>query len=597
MPQQLFVPITQDQIPPYSQAGVSQQPSVQVLSNGMVSYVADYLRDQSSAKLMVNLLQSRKQGVWTSRDNGIARYDSHVYNAGATLSGFGSYFDVNNVQNLVFQAAANLYAYNFSTKNATAILTGGHSGIPTFRQFQPNQAGATTVTIGTYQSATQAGGQPIKIIQAGTASTFGLNGGTVSAHVWGATAAPLAVKTYSQPAFCEAFLNRMAYGGFQDTTLPANYYDVLITNAGLFDTVSQNSTLEDTDGVVVQVPAICGRITSLKSVQLSNQNNAQALMIGCQNGVCLVQGTGALSFGVVVLTLQFGIPSNQALMQVSNDVIFLATDGIRAFSSLVINANLITSALSYGIQDVIQTLDQANLQYAFVCGNRNTKDIQFWLPQLGPNNASSNGVCNLAIVMNYGNSSSGVASIPGLNFNLSLREGMTQASAIEFQDPNNNYQWTMFGGGYNGVLYTHYTGNLNDKMALPWVVTFPLASATNNPATGFSVRKISIITEGPGAENYYAACGFLEMMANGTLLRQQNSQGAFNLQTPTVSTTILGTWVLGQSAFPSNFTQLAEFEPTGEGRFMELQLTGYNSSNVIDLIGAHYILSSGGTRR
>jgi hypothetical protein len=200
--------------------------------------------------------------------------------------------------------------------------------------------------------------------------------------------------------------------------------------------------------------------------------------------------------------------------------------------------------------------------------------------------------------MNYGSSSFGVTAIPQLNFTPSILQGLTPAAAIEFQDPNNNYQWTMFSGGYDGTLNVHYSPNINTNkgVALPYFITFPLVSATANNAAGFSVRKVSIVTEG-GSQNFYATMGFLEMQADGTILKIADPAGPRNLATAVSLTTTLGTWIMGQGAFPANFTQLLEYEPVGEGRFAELQLSGYSSNNVIDLIGAHYLLSAGSLRR
>jgi hypothetical protein len=580
----------------YAQQAVSSPTASQILTNGMASYPADFLRDQSTAKLLMNMLQSRRQGVWTNRDNGISKYVATQFNSGAKFYDFGLFLDSSGNQQLVFQCGNELIYYNLATATTT-VLAGSYpitsndtfyAPAPCIREFQPFQAGATSVSVVTHPGVQNAA----TISQAAAYATFFGSGG--SAGNWLITASPLQVKDYSYPAFCEPFLNRMVYTGFP---IGANSQDVLITNAGTYNTLTQNSTPLDTDGVVVQVPAICGRITGVKAVQLNNSSNAQALIIGCQRGVCLVQGTGALSFGLTVLTLQYGIPSNRAYMQVQNDMIFLSNDGIRSFSSLVINANLLTSSLSYGLQDYVQNWDQAYLNRAFVVGNRNTKDIQFWMPQLGPNGVSSSGVCNLCFVMNYGSSSFGVQSVPQLNFTPSLRgQGLTMPCAIEVQDPNNNNTWTMLSGGYTGYLYKNYSGNLNDTTALPALITFPLATATGNPATGTSLRKISIITEG-GAQNFYANATALEMMASGTIIKQQSGQAAFDLSTAGQLTTTLGSWVLGQSAFPANYTQLLEYEPTLEGRFIELQLACSSANNFLDLIGAHFIFQAGGTRR
>jgi hypothetical protein len=861
MPRQSAVPLTQSQISPLMQEGKDIQWGQQLLTDGMASYPADYLRAQTVAKLLSNLMQSRRQGVWTSRDNGITKYLSTQFNSGAVMNSFGQFIDTQGIQQLILQVGSHLTWLNLATTIATNLSTSlptDHSNnsdplYPLFcciREFQTIVAGTTLYSVMTHPQNLAAS----TINASGTLATFQLNpANTAVAGTWGYIGAPM-VGTgigipYGFPALCEPFLNSMAYAGFPIsfqtnppslgtvslTAQPLSVYDILITNYGLYNTVTQSSTLLATDGVRLQVPAICGRPTALKTIQLNNQSNSQALLVGCEKAVCLIQGTGANDFGLIILTTEFGIPSNRALLQIQNDIVFLANDGIRTFSSLVINANLLTSAISYCLQDYVQQWDQTWLNQAFAVRHRVTKDIQFWMPELNEDGSStgqfsvsnqgavfngtnaylkhadnasletgnisftwagwlnlasvsgspmmatkwdgsktgdyalyysninnameflvmdgvhvSNGVLasnfgpfstntwyfvvawfdagtglcnisvnngavnsfnpgytpasstqefdmgattgsspadfldgvlqcigfwkrtlttaeitqlynsgtpllyaqlpaamqsesattfisywnlnetsgtrndsrstgnnltdansnvgtstgvtayvpalvNLAFVFNYGDSSPNVQAIPQLKFAPSIRQQLTQAAAIEVQDPHNNFAWTMLGGGYNGYLYTHYSGNLNDGMSLPWTATFPLFN-TGNDMVGMTSNKINIICEGIG-QNIYANAIFLEMMANGTIVPQNAQQGPFNLISGANLETILGQWILGQSAFPGTFVQLLEYTPTGEARFFELQLQGYSGNNVIDLIGADFDCSTGSTRR
>jgi hypothetical protein len=860
MPRQASIPLTQSQISPLQSEGKDIQWGQQLLTDGMASYPADYLRAQTVAKLLSNLMQSRRQGVWTSRDNGITKYISTLFNSGATINSFGQFIDTQGVQQLILQAGTNLTWLNLATTVATNLTTSlpiNHANnsdplYPLFtciREFQTITAGTTLYSVMTHPQNLSAS----TINASGTLATFQLNPlNTAVTGTWGYIGAPMVGSgngiPYGYPALCEPFLNSMAYAGFPIsfqtnppslssvslTAQPLSVYDILITNYGYYGTVTQSSTLLATDGARLQVPAICGRPTALKTIQLNNQSNAQALLVGCEKGVCLIQGTGANNFGLIILTTEFGIPSNRAILQIQNDVVFLANDGIRTFSSLVINANLLTSSIAYGLQDYVQQWDQTCLNQAFAVRHRTTKDIQFWMPQLNQNGSSTGqfavanqgatfngtnaylkhadnaslktgnisftwagwinmtsvsgaeamaakwdgnrtgdyalyyssannameflvmdgvhvangvlatnfgalsantwyfitawfdsgtGLCNisvnngpvnstnpgytpaastqecdigatttgsanffngimrclgfwkrvltsaeitqlynsgipllytqlpaamqaesattfisywnfnetsgtrndsrstgnnltdansnvgtttgvtayvpaivnLAFVFNYGDSSPNVQAVPQLKFAPSIRQGLTQAAAIEVQDPNNNFAWTMLGGGYNGYLYTHYSGNLNDGMALPWTATFPLFN-TGNDMVGMTSNKINIICEGQG-QNIYANAIFLEMMANGTIIPQSAQQGPFNLISGANLETILGQWILGQSAFPGTFVQLLEYTPTGEGRFVQLQLQGFSGNNVIDLIGVDFDVSTGSTRR
>jgi len=205
------------------------------------------------------------------------------------------------------------------------------------------------------------------------------------------------------------------------------------------------------------------------------------------------------------------------------------------------------------------------------------------------------------MVFNYGDASFGVNSIPNLNFAPSIRTNLTIPCGIEMPDPQNNNAYIMLSGGYNGVLYKHYTGNLDDDAShsgkpLPFNATFPIVSATSNVAQGATVRKITIICEG-GVQNFQVSTTFLTMYANGTVLPTIDPATPTTLGTTGPTQTILSQWTLGQSAFPGSFIQLLEHEPSGEGRFQNLTITGSNANQFIDLLGAQYLLSAGGLRQ
>jgi len=588
-------PLVPAELSPTDKLAVGLYPVLQTLQNGMISYQSDYFRTDQTAKLLVNVLQSRRQNIWTNRDCGMVRRNSSALDASDNIVELGSYVDSSGVFHMLAQTNTGVYNFNTSTNTGTALTGVSASTVPfCIRQFQPSLAGVTPVCVLTSPQT-----QPQALLSPYTALAFsGLNGNSTTTE-WGATASPLAAKTYSNPALCCPFLNRMVYAGFTTVTgnasQAANQFDIVISNAGLYNTCTQNSTVLDTDGAIFQVPAICGTPTALFAAQLNNQNNTQALIIGCTNGVCVITGTGTLEFGLFIQTLEFGIPSNRAIIQVLNDVIFLANDGIRTFASLALNSNLIPSALSYGIQDNVQTWDQAYLQNAFVVRNRNTRDIQFWVPVTSSSGASSGGVCSLGIVFNYGSSVSGATIDTQLTFQISYRQGISIPCGLEFRDANNNNQFTMFSGGYNGIVYQHYQGNLSDSVngtPLPVNITFALLD-TSTPQTRASMQKIFILCEG-AQQNFFAGISAIERMNDGTFRKQQMQQTLTNIVSGGSQETILSQWVLSLSAFPGTYVQPCEFIPTIEGHAFELQLTTNASNNYIDCIGAHYLMKVGG---
>ena len=586
---QLISPIQQT---PLSQQGKSLQLTQLILSDGLATYPADILRKQTQAKILSNLLQSRRRGIWTNRDCGWVRGRSSTFNSGAAILDFGIFYTPTGTAVMLFQAGSKLYSYDLTTHTETQLLTGlNATAVPCMRPFMATAASSTPITIYTSSKSTQAA----KITAANAAAVFNLNGGTASN--WGSTAAPLAVKTYASPAFCEPYGNRMVYGGFDATTNTSTGMDVLITNFGTYDTVSQSGTLLATDGGVFTVPPILGPITGIRSKKLSNQTNDEVVIIGCQRGVAVITGTDATDYSLKIATREFGIVSNRTWVDLMNDLLFVADDGVRTFSNLAINSNLLTSSLTFELQDLINSFDKQHLANIWAIHHRDTKDVQFWFPLAAD---GSSGQCQHALVMNY------AANISGPQTTItpcwSTRDGTAVASGTEFPDQNtgntlNPLVKTFYGGGYDGLLQKHYNGNLFDTTPVPFQAVFALAS-NGNPALGQSVRKVVFLTSG-GSQKFIANAYFYETQGDqyGSTIRRGAPQSNTLLQAPSGSGTALGTWVLGVSAFPSDYTRLVDFEPSGEGRFLELQVLGNSSDHYVDLLGAEIILSGGGTRR
>lgn len=577
---------------PLSQQAHSLQPFMLSLDGGLATYPADIFRPPNQARVLNNVLQSRQRGVYTNRDAGWIRQRPAAI--GTNILEFGKFIDARGKQTLLLQSDDTLYSYDLATSLETAILSGFAVKTPCFRNFGVITAGASPNVVMTNGDSPMA----INITSVTAAAPFGLNG-NVNPLFFGQTAGPLPVKTYSKPTICEVFSNRMVYAGFDGVNHPDTANDVLICNFGSFNTVTQSGPITATDGGIISVPPVLGSIRCLKSLRLTNQQIQEVLVIGCTDGVAVVTGHDATSFNMVVLTDEFGIPSNRAILQIMNDLLFLADDGIRQFSSLLVNASLLTATLTYDLQDVINAMDQDTLQNAFVVHHRSTKDIQFWFPTAG--NPQGLGVCSNALVCNYSASNVTAGSNGQAAYNFvpvwSTRDSTNVQCGIDIKDPTESGARVFLGGGYDGVLQKHYRGNLFDGEPVPFDIIFALAS-TGDPATGSSIRKMIFQCPGDG-EKFLAQSAFYETQGDhaGTTKKQLAEQDPFLINTTEQSETILGQWVMGNSAFPSNHTHLIDYEPTGEGRYVELEAFGNDASHFIDIAGVEVILSGGGTRR
>jgi hypothetical protein len=558
---------------PLSQYGKSLQAGLITAAAGVATNPADFFRSQNQAKVLNNLQQTKKRGIWTNRNVGWKRHRATAFNAGAAFLDFAVFVDSAAVETLIFQVGDKLMSYDIATFTETNILTGlSATALPCMRNFQASAAAATPLLIyvnGDKQSPLQITAMP------STSSNLFLNGGAGPA--FGAAFG----KTYDKPTFCEQFYNRMVYAGF---TGASTSRDILVTNSGTPATASVvGPTLVATDGGVFQIDPKLGVIRGVKAIRINNLDNDEITIIGCVNGVALITGTSALDFRMVTLTKEYGILSNRAWIQLQNDLYFLSTNGIRRFSSLVDNATLLNASLTLDQQDLINRINPIGVPKTHATHNLLTQEVQFWFPIDQELVTFANQQSAHALIMNY---NSGQGDPNTINPIWSTKDGTGVACSIRFGS-------TFFGGGYDGFLQVHYTGQLYDTSAVSWEYVSPLLSA-GNPLQGQSLRKIGVITEG-GDQKWIANSFVYEFMDNGTMRRSQVLSN-FPMGADQVSGTVLGSWVLGDGSFPSEHVKVLNLEPEGNGRYIEVQFKGVQSDHIIDFIALEPVYSVGGTR-
>ncbi len=396
---------------------------------------------------------------------------------------------------------------------------------------------------------------------------------------FGSTVAPLQLKTYNNPRFCSKFYNRMVYAGFTGSDTA---FDIVVTNGGTFANCTLSSTLTATDGGVIQSDVSLGPITGLYNLRTSNTSNNETLIVACQNGVAIIDGTDATNFAYIVLTREYGILSNRSWVQLQNDVCFPTTNGIRRYSDLIVNATLVGASLTLGLADIYNQVNIVGADKIHACHNLPTQEVQFWIP-FGQKTLTHTQVqCLNALIMNYSPTDDNTSLSPIW----STRDGTAVAASIYFNTK-------FFGGGYDGLLQQHYSGNLYDNAAIQWTYRSPLLG-NGNIALGQSTRTIEVITEG-GSQHIRASWFLYDHMDNESMRRRQ-TVNQFPLQALQVVGTALDSWIIGQGAFPSNHIKLLKFEPEETGKFSELVLQGIDASDTIDYIGFELINSVGGTR-
>jgi streptogramin lyase len=409
----------------------------------------------------------------------------------------------------------------------------------------------------------------------------------------------LTKKTYSKPRFCVYFNNRMAYFGFDQTTNAA--LDVLISNQGTAASFTTSAPIQATDAVTFTIPGL-GLPTGLTAFRLTNTNNQEVLILGFQRGIAVVMGNSvssdATTYAADILTYEYGLMSNRTFNQVQNDMYFLSTNGVRNFSNLTINANLLNAALTYQMQDVITSIvtvptSDSNIlvnSQAFAVHHRETLEIQYWFPAYSDVGHSITQYINgHAIILNYNVLQPVAQTITPI---FSTKSGTNVACGIEFQG-------VMYGGGYDGLLQQHYTGNTYNGAAIMGTIETALINS-GNIQMNMDLRQGLVVTEGEN-QLFQIATYFYEKQQDGTLLRTLSPEGVQVIGASVQGDTILGDvqyidWTLGYSAFPANHIKQVYFEATGEGPYCEFLITTNGVTQSLDFAGIVYTVQVGGLR-
>jgi streptogramin lyase len=388
-------------------------------------------------------------------------------------------------------------------------------------------------------------------------------------------------KTYSKPKYSCYFNNRQVYFGFDVMGLSA--YDLLISAQGNAESFVNSTPIEATDACSFTfADSGLGLPTGCTAFRLANTNNQEILLLGFQNGFVVIAGNGtssdATTYQATILTKEYGLMSNRTFTQIMNDMYFLSTNGVRNYSNLSINSNLLNANLTYQMQDVIQDITTAvisgsNTLYnsqAFSVHNRPTLEVQYWYPANEDGSAGANFINQHAIIMNY---NSLVPTPQAITPIFSTKGGTSISCGIEFQGQ-------FYGGGYDGHLQVHYSGNTYNGAAIPGTLDFALINA-GNFQQNLDVRRMTVITEG-AMQDFVATVYFYTKQADGTLVRAPSPEIAQELSVGVEGLTILGSWILGTDSFPANHINHLEFEVTGEGPYAEVLLTTNGVTQSLD---------------
>ena len=408
-------------------------------------------------------------------------------------------------------------------------------------------------------------------------------------------------KSYSKPKYSTYFNNRQAYFGFDPTGLAA--FDVLISAQGNAESFINSTPINATDACSFTIPGL-GLPTGCTAFRISNQTNVEVLLLGFENGFAVIAGNAvssdATTYQATILTNQYGLMSNRTFTQIQNDMYFLSTNGVRNYSNLTINANLLNANLTYQMQDVIQSITTANVagtntgydSQSFATSNPPTLEVQYWYPATSDGISGADFTNQHAIIMNYNALNPVPQQITPV---FSTKNGTSVACGIYFNN-------VFYGGGYDGHLQVHYSGNTYNGAAIPGTIVLALING-GNIQENMSLRQGVVVTEGD-VQNFNVTTYFYtkQVIQNtlgqyvDTITRAPSIEGIQTIQLGVTSETIMGDWIMGLSSFPANHIKHGFFTATGEGPYIEFDLTTNGIEQVLDFGGLAWTGTVGGLR-
>lgn len=526
-------------------------------TRGVVTNNSDLLRTDDSARV-INNLQMLRQGVWSSRGIGYSKQRAAVFNSGAEFKDF-SIQTATTGDRMLFQVGGKVYMYDLATSTETELYSGtAPTRASCIRAYSPTSVIMTDCD-GNIEPKQWDGNPANDFIDFTT-------------WTWPAT---VGSRTFSKPKFCEPLTERMAYAGF--ATYPNT---VLISTEGTPNSFSGHSPIDASDAGYLEVPAQLGPITGLRTLKLDTTSPETVLLIGCTRGFAIITGNSALNYAAIELTREFGLYSNRTWVQLNNDLYFLATDGVRKFSSIGSNATLSNQTVSFPIANLINRQNLSYADRAWAVHHPATQEVQFWFP------VDAGTQCDHAIVLNYNTKQ---LSDPNNNQGReieaiwSTRDGLAVACGVD-------YLGIMYGGGYNGYLQKHYDGDTYDGSAITWSFVGPLIGA-NNPAQVCSMRRMVILTDGT-SQKFDAKAYTLTTRTDGTTGWVLADSASISVVSETVSA--VDTWSTGTTTV---YPKFIDFFPRGSGRYWTLGLSGDATDKHISLVGSMAYLGIGGLRQ
>lgn len=538
-----------------SQHGVSLKPEIMSASRGVFSNTSDLLRSPDYAKV-INNLQMLKRGVWTTKGTGFTNESGATTGTSDVVHTIGHHSSITYGEEHVAFYGSKAKLCN----SATGEISGSElaTGLSTYGDTLSYNS-----TYFIYTGGTSASHEP-KMWDGNPAGTF------ATLTSWPPT---INAVSYTKPAYVERFAGRACFGRM--STRP---YSVVLSKQDDPTGYTISSPVVATDPGVFDVPSELGYITGLKTFRVAVDE--QVLVIGCQNGVAMITGSSATDFALKVLTREFGVRGDHTWIELGNDLLFLASDGVRRLSQLIGDSNLKTAALTQPIEDIMQVANTFALyRWPVAAHHPATKEVLFYMSPL----ASGTSTLDKGVILNYNLPENDGSPFPAA-FAISTKNGLGVACIAE-------YNGVMLHGDPAGTYIMHdYTGDTYNGSGISWTFTSGLVGG-NSPSQSASAKKFVILTDG-GRQKFTAKAYTYEQLGNG--ITQLTLRETRSIDVSGASATDLATWATSTT---TSYPKFIDFGPKGSGRYWLISLSGTATTDGIDLVGIQSILTVGGLKQ
>lgn len=480
-------------------------------------------------------LHATSRGSWSSSNAGYVHLNSVPLGSGDPVTTLYEYVTLAGISYLMAVSGSSLYTFVPDQGTATELTnTLSHNRRMTFTTFQGLLIGCNGVDAPKKWD----GENPVADLAGWPAVIPGISPGN--------------------PSISEIFANRLVFSG--DSNHPSLIYLSELENAENFTPGAGVTSA----GAIQVSPGDGEKITALKTLFLP-MNNEEVLVIFKERSTYILSGNDADSFSLQKISDEFGAVSHNSVILVGNELMFLSQEGVTSLSTATAQGNIITGFLSDRIHPQIESLNRTQLQNSFAVHLRSRQEV-WWFVANG--SASQN---QTVLVYNY-----------GINRAWSRRSGITATSGLSMNG-------RLYTGNYTGIIQQQLRGNTYNGQPIHWTYRTGFQDLSE-PRLRKRIKDIELFLKQISTVNV-TVNGYWDFR-RGSRYRQSRILSI----APDASSCIYNTAVYGQDTYNLAGSSILKFIPAGSGRYFQLELTGQDTDQPVEIEGWTITALYGGYR-